>query len=147
MSRLEWPKPPEERSYDEGRFAGWDNNGRPIYKETQAGCIINALITFVVLMIIIIITAIHGDSESASILHSILDLFIGLLRIIFIPIYLILSIKLCKYGFSLSKTVFNNVLKDKFSILPSLLSYLFVAFLVYLLLKFGSFIHLLPKLI
>ena len=89
MSRLEWPKPPEERSYDEGRFAGWDNNGRPIYKETQAGCIINALITFVVLMIIIIITAIHGDSESASILHSILDLFIGLLRIIFIPIYLI----------------------------------------------------------
>ncbi|MEX3489575.1 hypothetical protein [Staphylococcus warneri] len=153
MSGIEFPKPPHERGYNEGRFVGWMRvRGvlRPVYEETPMGCCLGALGTFVFFMVCMFIMAAHGDSEMAQVLDNfgglIVDFIIKPLRIIFIPIYLVISVIICMYGYlffiHLFPAIHKKILKDKLETLPWLLSYVGVAFLIYLLVKFALFIHL-----
>lgn len=153
MAPFEDPKRPEDRNYDEGRFVGWKlikGVWRPIYEETPAGCFFGALGTFIVLMLGVVLMSVSGDSEASTTLHNFAGLFIDFvikpLRIILIPIYLIISIIVCMYSYlffiRLLPAIHNRIFKDKFETLPWLLSYVGVAFVIYLLAKFALFIQL-----
>lgn len=159
MAPFEPPKRPEDRNYDEGRFVGWKlikGVWRPIYEETPAGCFFGALGTFIVLMLGVIIMAKSGDVEANTTLHNFAGLFIDFvikpLRIILIPIYLIISVIICMYGFLISSEIFSTIHKTiftrkyetipRFRNIPDLLAYAFVGFLIYLLVKFALFTQL-----
>ncbi|HHA7017478.1 TPA: hypothetical protein ACONOZ_002667 [Staphylococcus aureus] len=137
--------------FNDGEFKGYkkdefDGVFKPVYGESTGGCLLGMLGTFGVFMILGAIMAFNGDSESAQRFKDIGSFLVILLRIIFIPIYLVLSIYAIVYVFSISDILTNIIYKNSKLETKGKKKWITIIIVmcifIYLLYKLAKFIHL-----
>lgn len=85
---------------DRGKIFGYVH--RPVEEETPCGCILGMLGTFTFLMFLGALSALGGDTEAANWFKDIGAGLYKIYRVIFTPIFIIMSFFIMKYVFILS---------------------------------------------
>lgn len=85
---------------DRGKIFGYVQ--RPVEQETPCGCILGMIGTFTFLMFLGALSALGGDTEAANWFKDIGAGLYKIYRVIFTPIFIIMSFFIMKYVFILS---------------------------------------------
>ncbi|EZX20414.1 hypothetical protein V070_01869 [Staphylococcus aureus C0673] len=127
---------------DRGKIFGYVH--RPVEEETPCGCILGMLGTFTFLMFLGALSALGGDTEAANWFKDIGAGLYKIYRVIFTPIFLIMSFFIVKYIFISSlylgeKFYKETPTKSRKMVITIIMTCIITIFLLY---KLAMFIRL-----
>lgn len=137
--------------FNDGEFKGYkydefDGLLKPVYGESTCGCLLGMLGTFGGFMILAAIMAFNGDSEMVQWFKDIGSFLAIPLRIIFIPIYLVLSMYAIAYVFIMSDILTDKIYKNSKLETKGKKKWITIIIVmcifIYLLYKLAKFVHL-----
>ncbi|MCD8796618.1 hypothetical protein [Mammaliicoccus sciuri] len=127
---------------DRGKIFGYVQ--RPVEQETPCGCILGMIGTFTFLMFLGALSALGGDTEAANWFKDIGAGLYKIYRVIFTPIFIIMSFFIMKYVFILSLYLGEKFYKETPTKSRKLVITIIIActITIFLLYKLAMFIRL-----